>query len=147
MSAGDESIIYCTDKDDSYVNLFDVFCINRCEETSPEDDCMIMCEQMLAVRVLAPGESNTMEWDGYFREVIWDYCRDGGGCYGKVVPPVGSYLLVVNAWDDIFCYSEIECFPDENGVVWMAEVTGISTRHTATLDVVQEDNITISITK
>ncbi len=62
-----------------------------------------------------------------------------------MVPPAGSYSLVVYAWDDIFCYSDIECFPDDNGVVWMAEVAGISTQYTARLYVLQEDNITISI--
>ena len=92
-----------------------VSCVNY------EDGCCIDCAFMPAVRVLEPGESITIFWDGAFYGMDFDLCDCG--CTFPYRVAEGLFDIMVCGYTDYECRAE-PCEPDAGGMIWDAEVSG-----------------------
>ncbi|MFH1435813.1 MAG: hypothetical protein ABIJ56_08875 [Pseudomonadota bacterium] len=97
------------------------WCTVSCENY--EDGCCIDCAFMPAVRVLEPGESITIHWDGTFFGMDSDLCDCG--CYFPYRVAEGLFDIMVCGYTDYECWAE-PCEPGEGGMIWDAQVIGDS---------------------
>lgn len=130
-NSGLQNIIQCSrlaDADDTYY-LGTPWCMTACDEVTPEDPCMILCEYYPGVLVIDGGDSVEISWNGFFRGMVSEYCSDGGGCYSPYIPVADNYAFSVIAYPDFECAWEDSCLMGQEGITWGAEATGEGTTY------------------
>ena len=101
------------------VNWVPPWCTVSCDNY--EDGCCIDCAYMPVVRVLEPGESITIHWNGTFYGMDSDLCECG--CYYPYRVAEGLFDIMVCGYTSYICWAD-PCEPDAGGMIWDAEVTG-----------------------
>jgi hypothetical protein len=70
------------------------------------------------VKMLLPGNSFVVRWDGTVFVMDYEVCECG--CYRHFPAPYMSYDAVVCGSPDYVCFTGVECYPDENGLIYGA---------------------------
>jgi hypothetical protein len=125
--------------------LFQPFCTLRCEDVQG-DNCCVDCDYSISVVAIHPGDTVTEVWDGRLYWTDQERCSDCE-CYYSTDPFVGTYRLTVDAYNAVYCYTDICDPPPESGVVYNLMVEGESIQYETQLTVPYEgEGPTIAIT-
>jgi hypothetical protein len=120
--------VFCYDSNEDSCQMNNPYCMFSCEEIEENDYCLILCAPPLpSVKILEPGESIEIIWDGFFKTVDDNLCSDGS-CFWRSAPPAGNYTLRTTVYDDYSCEHGQQC-ENINGSIQWASVSGEATTY------------------
>jgi len=101
-------------------------CVVACSSVEDPMYCCIDCDHPIpAVKMLVPGESVSVHWDGSVYEMNYEVCECGCHTHFTIGPGIGYGRVC--AYSHYECMYGMTCAVDENGVIHGAEVRGEST--------------------
>ena len=120
-------------------------CKDPCLEENRLDSCCKYCVSTPKVRVIDPGESIHIVWDGKLYSVDDNHCSECS-CFRDEDPRAGNYTAEICVYDSFTCEWDPCSGPDAEGIIDVASPSGSSSCHGVEFSVdYGEDTLTIPV--
>ena len=102
------------------VYIWQPWCTLDCASVPDPVNCCMDCIPPFVntVKRLLPGESIRVRWDGTVFAMDYEVCECG--CYRHFPAPYVEYTASVCGSPEYVCFTGVECYPDENGLIYGA---------------------------
>ena len=125
--------------------MWQPWCTLDCSTVTDPMECCMDCAPVdfHAMKMLQPGESIAIHWDGTLYGDGDEVC--GCGCYRRFPAPAGEYRASIFGSPDFVCRTGFECVPDENGIINGAGTSDILMYYEARFHVPEASGETITL--
>lgn len=100
-------------------------CMEECDASNAGVGCCLACDAaMPSVKVIDPGQSVSLTWEGKAYPIDENHCSDSCRCYHEAKPEAGHYRAGVCVYDSLSCNSGPCSSPDQDGMIPNAHTAG-----------------------